>query len=226
MKKMIVTAGGTVAPIDEVRGITNGGTGALGCDIAQRFSEAGAQVYFVHNGQFIPKGDNIQVLPVKTVAELEETLTRLLKEMAIDVVVHTMAVSDFVVAGYTEVVSLEADKVVMDEALRPAGTKLSSKAPVGLVLAPAPKIIGKIKALSPQTALVGFKLLSHVAEAHLVQVGYELLKKNGCDYVVVNDLAHMSKTQHHALILNDEGAIIHRLTTKAAIGQAVVGLYM
>lgn len=67
----------------------------------------------------------------------------------------------------------------------------------------APKIISIIKKLSPETHLIGFKLLSSVPKDELIRVANNLKRKNNCDYVVANDLADIKKGNHKALIIGD-----------------------
>ena len=50
-----------------------------------------------------------------------------------------------------------------------------------------PKVISGIRQTSPDTLLIGFKLLSGVPHEELIDVGYRLLQKNDCDFVMAND---------------------------------------
>ena len=85
------------------------------------------------------------------------------------------------------------------------GTKISSDDNnLVIVLKPTPKIISLIKALSPKTYLVGFKLLDGVSKEELIEVAKRLRDKNNCDLVVANDLENIRNGNHTAYIIDQE----------------------
>jgi len=71
-----------------------------------------------------------------------------------------------------------------------------------------PKIISLIKNLSPQTYLVGFKLLDNVSEKELINVATKLRDKNNCDLVVANDLSNIRIGHHKAFIIKKDNTYI------------------
>ena len=71
-----------------------------------------------------------------------------------------------------------------------------------------PKIISMIKDLSPNTLLVGFKLLDKVSKKKLLDVALRLKEKNKCDLVVANDLSKINKNHHKAFIIRDKNNYI------------------
>ena len=83
------------------------------------------------------------------------------------------------------------------------GNKISSyEDNLVIVLKQTPKIISIIKDLSPQTYLVGFKLLDGVSKEELISVAKKLRDKNKCDLVVANDLATIRNGEHIAYIID------------------------
>ena len=63
MKNILITAGGTAEPIDNIRDITNKGTGKLGSLIADEFAsrEDAGNIYYVHGrGAVLPQNDRIK----------------------------------------------------------------------------------------------------------------------------------------------------------------------
>jgi phosphopantothenate-cysteine ligase len=68
----------------------------------------------------------------------------------------------------------------------------------------SPKVIRIIKELSPETTLVGFKLLSGVPHEELIDVGYRLLQKNKCDFVMANDLREIGGGMHKGYLIHTD----------------------
>lgn len=204
--KIIITAGGTSERIDDVRSITNTSTGRLGLVIGQHLlTEYGddiQQLYYVHGLRAqAPEGDNVTAIPVAGARDLERELQNLLTTEKIDAVIHAMAVSDYMVK---EVTTLDAIKSGGDTKLE--GNKISSTIDdLTIILTKSPKVIGGIKKWSPETVLVGFKLLSHVPHEELIEVGYNLLKKNDCDFVMANDLKGIKDGKHQGFLIHKDG---------------------
>ena len=69
----------------------------------------------------------------------------------------------------------------------------------------SPKVINMIKKKSPQTALVGFKLLSGVPHEELISVGKRLMQKNDCDFVLANDLQEIGPDFHRGYLIHKDG---------------------
>ena len=87
------------------------------------------------------------------------------------------------------------------------GNKISSTIEdLTIILEKSPKVIGQIKGWSPDTTLVGFKLLSHVPHEELIQVGHTLLKKNDCSFVMANDLKGIKDGKHQGFLIHRDGS--------------------
>jgi phosphopantothenate-cysteine ligase len=206
--KIVITAGGTSEPIDDVRRITNSSTGSLGYAIGSAFvNEWGDQIdkiYYLH-GMHAKYVDNPLVEPVEIggVMDLQRELTEILTREHIDAVVHAMAVSDYMVDQVTTVRQIRGD--APEDAPVVSGNKISSSIEdLAVILKQSPKVIGEIKKLSPSTHLVGFKLLSGVPHEELIDVGYKLLQKNSCDYVLANDLQEIGKGRHKGYLIHQD----------------------
>lgn len=204
--KIIITAGGTSERIDDVRSITNTSTGRLGHAIGQAFLEKHEekidQLYYLHGLRAIPvEGANVTAIPLEGVRDLQAQLKKLLTTEKIDAVVHAMAVSDYMVK---EVTTLE--KIKAGDSSKLEGNKISSNIDdLTIIMERSPKVISSIKTWSPKTMLVGFKLLSHVPHQELIQVGTALLKKNGCSFVLANDLAEIGGGKHRGYLIHEDG---------------------
>jgi len=207
--KIIITAGGTSERIDDVRTITNSSTGRLGYAIGKAFADKYGdeleRIYYLH-GTRAAYVEHEKVTPIMIggVLDLQDELTRLLTEEKIDAVVHAMAVSDYIV---NEVTTLDKIRGVEDpeNAADLSGNKISSDIDDLVIhMKKSPKVINCIKKVSPETTLVGFKLLSNVPHEELIDVGYHLMQKNSCDFVLANDLKEIGKDFHRGYLIHPD----------------------
>ena len=126
-----------------------------------------------------------------------------------------MAVSDYMTDYVTTIERIKAsikNTSNLEEAFSNIeiinGNKISSyEDNLVIVLKQTPKIISIIKDLSPQTYLVGFKLLDGVSKEELISVAKKLRDKNKCDLVVANDLATIRNGEHIAYIIDKNNEI-------------------
>ena len=73
-KKVVVSAGGTVEPIDPVRFITNRSSGKMGYALAQAAAEQGADVTLVSSSE-LPAPVGVTMVPVQSARELLAAMT-------------------------------------------------------------------------------------------------------------------------------------------------------
>jgi len=104
--KVLITAGGTVEKIDDVRAISNNSTGKLGQAIAEAFIKSdnlSIEKIFYICGQnaVVPLSDKIDIIRIGGVNELVTQVERILSMEQITVVIHSMAVSDYAVSSLT-----------------------------------------------------------------------------------------------------------------------------
>lgn len=93
-KKVLVTAGPTIEPIDPVRFISNRSSGKMGYLIAEAFANEGAMVTLISGPtQCTTINSNISIMQVNTAAEMLEAAT--LKFKGADIAVMTAAVADY-----------------------------------------------------------------------------------------------------------------------------------
>ena len=219
MKKIIITAGGTSEKIDNVRKITNSGTGKLGMKIANELlKKENIKIYYVcSKNAFRPNDERVEIIEIDDTLDLKEKIEKLLKENKIDYFIHSMAVSDYMVDYVTNLESIKNNniKIISD-------TKISSNEEnLVLVLKPTPKIISIIKNISNETYLVGFKLLDNVSKEELISAAKRLRDKNNCDLVVANDLENIRKGNHKAYLI-DKQDNIEEINGKDSISKKLV----
>lgn len=123
--KILITAGGSSEKIDQVRKITNTGTGRLGSLTAEEFVRQGGakieKIYYICEPEsVVPRLGCVEVVPTHGVAEVRQALEKLLTQEKIDAVIHSMAVSDYAVESVTTAENLAK---FLAERLFPLGLK-------------------------------------------------------------------------------------------------------
>ncbi|MEK6620504.1 MAG: bifunctional phosphopantothenoylcysteine decarboxylase/phosphopantothenate--cysteine ligase CoaBC, partial [Chloroflexota bacterium] len=91
-RRVVVTAGPTLEPIDPVRVITNRSSGKMGYAVAQAARDAGAEVTLVTGPTALAAPPGVRLVPIETVAELRDAVLAALPDA--DAVVMAAAVAD------------------------------------------------------------------------------------------------------------------------------------
>lgn len=248
---VLITAGGTTEKIDDVRAISNNSTGKLGTAIAEAFLSCESisieKIYYVcGQNAVVPSSDKVRIIRIDGVAQLASELQEILESRKVDIVIHSMAVSDYGVDFVTtknsifrsietfiteksdklttlpprDLASNITDYIFSNSAVNNENKLSSDINDLIISLKKTPKIIGMIKKLQPETTLVGFKLLSNVAKEELIDVGFGLLEKNNCEMVLANDMTRITKDSHTGhLIFKDRTYLTFE--TKAQIANAI-----
>lgn len=218
---VVITSGGTSEPIDNVRKITNSSSGKLGCTIAEEILKLDNldKIYYIcSKTSYKPTNDKVKVIEIVSTNDLKETVEEILIKENVDYFIHSMAVSDYTVdyvttasrlASTIDNSNLDTETSIRTNTNNIQDTKISSYEDNLIIkLKPTPKIINIIKNISPNTYLVGFKLLDNVKEEELISVACKLKVKNKCDLVVANDLSNIRNGNHKAFIIKDEYSYI------------------
>lgn len=165
-KTVLVTSGPTYEPIDPVRFIGNYSSGKMGKSIAEVFLAQGANVIFITGPTSnIPVGYNLEVVKVKTAAEMHAAALAHFPNSQIAIM--AAAVADF------------TPEVSSSSKIKREGDNLT------LVLKPTKDIaadLGKQKA--PGQVLVGFALETN----NEAQNAAKKLSAKGLDFIVLNSL--------------------------------------
>jgi phosphopantothenoylcysteine decarboxylase/phosphopantothenate--cysteine ligase len=160
--KVLVSAGGTREPIDQVRFIGNRSSGKMGHAVAVEAADRGAAVTLVTSAEG-PQHPRIVVVNAATAAEMAEAVWKHAPEA--DVAVLSAAVADF----------------------RPAqassGKLRRADGPPQLDLEPTPDILAGVAALERRPFLVGF-----AAEVGPAADAAGKAKSKGVDLLVANDV--------------------------------------
>lgn len=167
-RRVVVTAGPTLEPIDPVRVLTNRSSGKMGYAVASAAREAGADVTLITGPTALASPAGVRLVPIETVAELRDAVLASLPDA--DAVIMAAAVSDYRAADASA--SKLKKKDVGDEMT----LRLVRTADVLSAVATARR---------PGTIVVGFKAETGdpIAEAE------RMLKEKGLDLVVANDVS-------------------------------------
>ncbi len=176
-KNILITAGGTIVKIDDVRHIANMSSGKFGVSLAielARDADASITLLLSKSGALRFKDtlsgyENITVKEYETYYDYSSLFQHLLINNVYDSVVSTAAVSDYVVDGETN-------------------GKISGDSLVTITLKPVPKLLPMIKFLQPNTFLVGFKLLVGAGEEEKGKAITKQFDSARSDIVAFNDL--------------------------------------
>jgi len=171
-RKIMVTAGGTIEKIDDVRYISNRSSGKMGIAIAESCFLQSAEVLLVRSKTSVSTRYNIKQIVFETADELEGILKREVKKY--DILFQVAAVSDFTIDNKNK-------------------GKLDSKKSIALMLSPRKKIITQIKKWHPKIKLIVFKAVWSSLEKTLIKEGEEKLRESNADAVVVNDVSRSDR---------------------------------
>lgn len=224
--RVLITSGGTTEPIDNVRGISNFATGSLGKKTTECFLRAGHEVVLLAGANaHVPENHvNLTIIRILGTQNLYEQMEKWVPN--VDVVIHSMAVSDYRPVYMAGLESLPDQMSKMDLVhFRPEGAKkISSKSDYQvMLLEKTPKIITFVKKWNPQVLLFGFKLLVGVSEEELLTVAREKLVSNQADFILANDLENIHGQVHKALLVSknaDEKVL--RLKNKSEIADMIL----
>ena len=206
---VLVTAGGTVAPIDDVRQITNASTGRFAAVIAEEAAARGRGLAPAH-----PAGTST----VRPPGPLRPRCRRSLRRNSTPDKASRRVVAsprslpsraardgDRVRVCRSLEAPLKANPIdiaflamaVSDYAPLPFAGKLSSGADdLTIRCRRLPKVIQSVRDWSPSVYLVGFKLLSNVTEDELILEGEKACLANRADLTVANDLQSLAAGKH------------------------------
>ncbi len=196
-KNILVTAGSTIEHIDPIRVITNLSSGKMGNIIAEEALRLGANVTLVYgHGIYSPKSSpNLKIVRVNTSKEMHNVIVSELSFKRYDVAILSAAVADFTPE-------------------RKSVKKIStSKEKILLTLSPTRKIINKIKHISKQTFLVGFKAEYNVSDSKIIETAYKKLKECKGDLIVANDVgrkdSEIGSDNNEVFVIDKHKNILH-----------------
>lgn len=209
--KVLLTSGGTRAKIDDVRHVGNMSSGTFGNHICNALLDAGHEVVFLYaKGSKCPHELRVNLgkhAPVFTQTNLQEDIEFFDKHEFLYTPISYDDFEDYakklkdLLADKPDVVILAA--AVSDYIPQKSEGKISSEfSTLDIHMIKAPKLINFVKDISPDSFLVGFKLLVNSTGDELIAAMEKQVQKTGADLVVGNDLRDIKANQHSLTIYN------------------------
>ena len=196
-KNILITAGCTIEYIDPIRVITNLSSGKMGNIIAEEAIRLGANVTLVYgHGTYSPKSSpNLNIVRVNTTKEMYNVVMSELSLKRYDIAILSAAVADFT-----------PERKSIKKLATNTGKLLLS-------VSPTRKIINKIKLMSKQTFLVGFKAEYNVSDSNIIEGAYRKLKECKADLIVANDVARkgseIGSDNNEVFVIDKHKNILH-----------------
>jgi phosphopantothenoylcysteine decarboxylase/phosphopantothenate--cysteine ligase len=159
---VLITAGPTQEPLDPVRYISNRSSGKMGYALAEAAAARGARVILISGPVHLAPPRGVEVIPVRTAAEMREKVFENLAEAGI--VVKAAAVADFHLSK------------VPEQKVKKTAARLS------LELDPTPDILAELGRKKGDRLLIGFAAETQ----NLHQESRRKLESKNCDMVVGN----------------------------------------
>ena len=159
---VLLTAGPTQEPLDPVRYISNRSSGKMGYALAAAAADRGAQVTLVSGPVHLPAPRGVEVIHVRTAAEMREQVFAHLAPAGI--VIKAAAVADFHLSK------------VPDQKVKKTAARISME------LDPTPDILAELGRKKGDRLLIGFAAETQ----NLAQEARRKLESKNCDMVVGN----------------------------------------
>ncbi|EJT5913621.1 bifunctional phosphopantothenoylcysteine decarboxylase/phosphopantothenate--cysteine ligase CoaBC [Clostridium perfringens] len=165
-KKVVVTAGPTMVPIDPVRILTNRSSGKMGYSIAEEARDRGAEVVLISGPTSLRKPNGIKVIDVKTNEDMFNAIKNEFKDA--DIVIKSAAVADYKAKNYS------------NEKIKKTGDDLN------LIFERDRDILKTLGDMKKNQILVGFAAES----SNLKENAKGKLERKNLDYIVANDISN------------------------------------
>ncbi len=204
-KRVLITAGPTVEPIDAVRFISNPSSGKTGFALAEAARDRGAHVTLVTGPVALEDPEGVETLRVKTACEMFEAVDARFDES--DIAVFTAAVSDFRPA---EPASRKLKKGTDDESLK---TIALVENPDILATMASRKRTGQV--------VVGFAAETDDVEAN----ARKKLESKKADYIVANyvgDGKAFGTEENEVMLVSSDSSEKLPLMAKGDMAQALL----
>lgn len=204
-KKILITAGGTIEPIDDVRFISNKSSGKMGVALAEAATLAGAKVLLLRSVTSVSPRLAVEEILFDTADSLEKLMKTYCPQF--DICIHAAAVSDF--------------------SLTKKQGKSSSEIPLALELEPRKKILSSIKTYNPNIFLVAFKAEANVSDSELIALSIKRLTKAKANLIVANDIGRsgigFQSDDNDVFVIDANGQSTHLTKThKSIIAEQII----
>ncbi|GLU51576.1 bifunctional phosphopantothenoylcysteine decarboxylase/phosphopantothenate--cysteine ligase CoaBC [Dyadobacter frigoris] len=207
-KKVLITAGPTVEPIDPVRYISNRSSGKMGYAIAKAFASAGAHVRLISGPTNLPVPDGVSITKIETAKQMFAATQEYFSQF--DLVIFSAAVAD-----YTPI-------QVADQKIKKQGDEMK------LELIKTTDIAGTLgKQKRDGQILVGFALETE----HEMDYALDKLHRKNFDYIILNSLNDAGSGFAHdtnkiTVIDKSENVYSFPLKSKQEVAQDILNIIL
>ncbi|NMB08798.1 MAG: bifunctional phosphopantothenoylcysteine decarboxylase/phosphopantothenate--cysteine ligase CoaBC [Tissierellia bacterium] len=167
-KKIIVTAGPTIEPIDPVRYITNHSSGKMGYRIAEESAKRGAETILISGPTHMEPPNNVKLIKVNTTKEMFNVVEKYFSDC--DVLIKAAAPSDY------------RPKNVSETKIKKKATK---KDELNIEFIRNPDIAAHFGKIKGDKIIVGFAAETN----NLLKYAEKKLKDKNFDFIVANDVS-------------------------------------
>ncbi|MGE5379345.1 MAG: bifunctional phosphopantothenoylcysteine decarboxylase/phosphopantothenate--cysteine ligase CoaBC [Candidatus Saccharibacteria bacterium] len=196
-RKVLIIGGSSEEPIDQVRVITNTGTGETAVQLATAAAERGADVELWTGRMQVPVPADLNRRSFRRVEEL----LAMAKEADHDIVIVPASLSDYA--------------PVPEEGKIPSGRKS-----LDIELKALPKVLPVLR--DRAKVLVGFKAEVGISDAELARRARKRLKEYGLDLIVANDLSNVQPSTTVATLMPAKGKQIRFSGTKMELAGRIL----
>jgi len=194
-RKVLVIAGSTEEPIDDIRVVTNKSSGETGVELARAAQERGAEVELWMGRCEVALPDYIKVARFSSFSDL----AKMLKGRKLDIVFFPAAVSDY-------------------SPTKSRGKIPSDKNTLTISLKRNPKLIDHIRA----RVVVGFKAQARMSDEKLVKEAMVLCQRSKCALVVANRVEDVKKGMTRVVLVDRSGATEELEGTKFCVADQII----
>ena len=200
-KRVLVTAGPTVEPIDPVRYITNHSSGKMGYSIAKAAYLRGAEVTLISGPVSIEPYTGVNVVPIITAREMNDAVEHEFENC--DYLIMAAAVADY----------------------RPAhvqNDKIKKGGELSIELEQNPDILMNVAKNKGHRVVAGFCMETR----DLLESAANKLKKKNLDFIVANNLktdgAGFGVDTNVVTVLDEKGAVGYDIMSKDEIAHVIL----
>jgi phosphopantothenoylcysteine decarboxylase/phosphopantothenate--cysteine ligase len=194
-RKVLVIAGATEEPIDDIRVVTNKSSGETGVELARAAHERGARVELLMGRCDTALPEHIDTVRFTSFSDLSKRL----KGRRYDIVFFPAAVSDYSPAKIP-------------------GKIPSNEKSMTIRLNRNPKLIDTIKA----KMVVGFKAQARVNDEDLVKDALALMKRSRCHLVVANKVENVKRGKTRVVLVKKGEEPEHLEGTKFQVADMII----
>jgi phosphopantothenoylcysteine decarboxylase/phosphopantothenate--cysteine ligase len=194
-KRVLVIAGATEEPIDDIRVVTNRSSGETGIELARAAYERGATVELWMGRCETEIPEYIKTNRFSSFS----SLAKMAKKAKHDIILFPAAVSDY--------------------SPRKAQGKIpSSKSKLVLTMTRNPKLIDNMRG----RFVVGFKAQANMKDDELVEEARRLMKRSKCALVAANSVENVRRGRTKVLVVDSSGVVEQLEGTKAEVADRIV----